>query len=341
MLASAQDVHAEPARFRFVWIRGAQAEQCPDGAAIARTVNERLGREVFSNDATSSVEGFIEHDAKGFRAHVYVRDERGALQGTRDLASEAAECWPISAAVTLAIALTIDPDAALGQHPSPIVPVVAPPPPPPALPPPAPEPIAPTPPASRFNAPTSVASPHPVEAPGPLATGSSSAVTTAGAVLAGGLLPGAAPGLMLASDIGVYRALRGAISIVYLPEEKTTARAGAFGFGLTAASLGACLSPLSSSRGRLVLCGDALAGSLHAVVYSLVPLVPGEHPWAGAALTAKGGLYIVGPLSIEAGGQLVVPITRNAFAIEGVSGTVFQQPPVAAIGFLGLALSIR
>jgi hypothetical protein len=36
---------------RLVWLRGAGADGCPEGAAVARAVSERLGMDVFSDAA--------------------------------------------------------------------------------------------------------------------------------------------------------------------------------------------------------------------------------------------------------------------------------------------------
>jgi hypothetical protein len=222
-----------PARsFRLVWVRGPGAEGCPDGGAIGKAVAARLGRDVLANDAPASIEGFIERQGATLHAHVYVRDQAGALQGTRDLNSHAVDCAPLSAAVTLAIALAIDPDAALTPHP-PATPA--------AVVPPAPEP-------PRFPERVIIREPPPpppptapAPAPPTPALRRPSAVTTASVLVAGGLLPKASPGLTLEEDLAVYHALHSALGIVYFPEERT--RDGSFGFGLTAATLGACLEP--------------------------------------------------------------------------------------------------
>ncbi|MGA7120005.1 MAG: hypothetical protein WBY94_07910, partial [Polyangiaceae bacterium] len=96
---------------RLVWVLGERTQGCADRATIARRVVARLGREVFSESAPRSVEGVVQHEGDRWDAHLYVRDGDGSLFGSRYLSSTAPDCSALDAAVTLAIALAIDPDA--------------------------------------------------------------------------------------------------------------------------------------------------------------------------------------------------------------------------------------
>ena len=112
------------------------------------------------------------------------------------------------------------------------------------------------------------------------------------------------------------------------------------GFGLTAASLGGCVEPWRGSGGDVAFCASALVGALHSVPYVLSPVAPGDEPWGAASLSARGRLRVVGPLSLEAGVELVVPITRDQFGIGSSSATAYQEAPVAGWGSVGVAVSI-
>jgi hypothetical protein len=324
---------------RLVWVRGTNAESCSDGPTIANAVSARLGESVFSDAAQMTIEGFIERDAGRWTARIFVRTASGNLVGSREMSSDAAGCAPIESAVTLAIALAIDPDAALR---SPGPPPTGRTPPSPTLLPPAAASCPPCP-AASGPAPT----PCPAPPLCPVATpragddvrrpATSSTVTLRG-VLAGGLLPSASPGVEVAGRLPVWGALQVAAGAILLPEVRTAE--ADLGFGLTAVWAGACADAWSGRWGAASLCAAAMLGAIHAVVYVLEPTTPGQQLWGGASVTPAIRVRIAGPLVAEAGGELVVPATRQQFTVGGRTGAAFQEPPVAGVGFLGLGLSI-
>jgi hypothetical protein len=126
--------------------------------------------------------------------------------------------------------------------------------------------------------------------------------------------------------------------VLYLPETKTSA--GDFAFGLTAAWVGGCAQAWGQRRVSIAACAEVLGGAIHAVVYDLVPLHPGDRFWAGASVVAQARWRIVGPLVAELGAQAIVPITRPPYGIAGGGGIVFQEAPVAGAAFAGLGVSI-
>jgi hypothetical protein len=123
-----------------------------------------------------------------------------------------------------------------------------------------------------------------------------------------------------------------------LPEVRTAA--GDFGFGLTAAWLGACAQAWGERAVALSACGKLFAGGIHAVVYALEPTQPGDRLWAAASVSAQIRVRVVGPLVAELGAEGLVPITRQPFLVHGQSGTVFQESVVGAAGFAGVGVSI-
>ena len=218
----------------------------------------------------------------------------------RNLTSDGVDCTGLDAAVMLAIALVLDPEAAL----RPPARATAPAPPPP---PPAPPDFPPPPPSCPVATPCPpVIPPAPVVAREPF-------TVTGRAVLAGGLLPTTAGGV--AVDLPVYRALHVSAGALFLPEVRTST--GNFGFGITAPWLGACAAPWRGSRFAVSFCEDLLLGAIHAVDYALVPTTPGDRFWGGAATEVDLRARLIGPLALEIGGELLFPLTRQEFTVEG------------------------
>jgi hypothetical protein len=340
--AGAAEPATAPSAVRLVWVRGERTENCDDRAGIARRVSARLGRDVFSDAAPRAIEGVVQHDGEHWAARLYLRDADGALVGSRNLTSDAPDCEPLEAAVTLAIALAIDPDAALRAPPT--VAQTA----PPAVesPRPAPAPIPPTaPPAAP--PPAAAPSPFPVPnrpqaSPEPLAPARSprrdGVRVTARGVIAAGLLPSASPGFAWSAETPAGRVVLGTAGVLYLPETRTAE--GDFAFGLTLAWLGACAQAWGERAVSLAVCGKVLLGAIHAVVYKLEPTEPGDRIWSGASLAGQARFRIVGPLVVELGAEMVVPFTRSRFMVSGGDAPVFQESAVGAVGFAGLGLSI-
>jgi hypothetical protein len=328
-VAARADTAAEES-VRLVWIRGPGSETCLASDALAERVSLRLGWQAFSDAARRRIEGFVQREGDRWVARIYARDSDGKLIGSRDLTSDAVDCAGLDAAVTLAIALVIDTWAGAALRPPPASVDTAP------APPPAPVAVSTAPPPAPPPCP--VTKPCPALATRDATRPRGESTITGRGVLAFGLLPVAAPGFAVAADLPAYRALHGTAGAVFLPEVRT--RTGDFGFGLTAASAGACAVPWQGSRAALSFCGDLLLGAIHAVVYDLVPTEPGDRFWAGLAATTKLRVRLVGPLAAELGAELVVPLARQPFLVVRETGTVFQESAVAAMGFVGAGVSI-
>ena len=347
--AAAADANAKPT-LRLVWVRGERTETCADGPTIGRRVSARLGRRVFSDAADRSIEGVIQHEGEHWDAHIYVRDAGGKLSGSRELTAEALDCAPIEAAATLAIALAIDPDAALGLPPSAAAPAVdvsmadLPEASLPARvePPKMTAPASPSPAASgsapRPDVPPADAACRDAGAPPPAPPRLRDASLTLRPLVALGLLPTASLGVALSGEISASRWVRGTAGALVLPEVRTAARD--FAFGLSAAWLGACAQPWEGRGWAIAACGKVYLGAIHAVVYALEPTDPGDRIWSGAALNVEARARLIGPLALEAGFEFVVPLTRQTFQVEGRPAAIFQEPAVAGLAFLGLGVTI-
>src|SRR5260370_634595 len=263
---------------RLVWVRGENTEGCSDGTSMARRVSTRLGKNAFREDAPTSIEGVIEREGQRWVAHLYIRGADGRIAGTRLLTSDGPDCDALDAAATLAVALAIDPEAAL--RPTPVRPVASSAEPTPAL-----ETstlAAPPPPASAIA---------PTASPGPAASHNRGA--TEGIVrglLATGLLPQASFGVALSTGVAVSRVVHVTTGALYLPEIHSGAE---FAFGLTAGSVGGCVHPWSRAVVGLSFCGEVLLGAIHSVVFVLEPAQPGDRLWVGAALSAQAGIRVL------------------------------------------------
>jgi hypothetical protein len=341
---------APAARFRLVWVRGERTDSCADGDAIRSRVTQRLGKDVFGEPAGRSIESVLQHEGDDWEVHIYVRAAGGQLAGSRMLTSHGPTCSAIEAAATLAIVLAIDPDGAIrastaastSAGATPVVVPSAPTPSPGAVPcPTVPAPIAP--PAPLCPAPPPAPPPPPpcpTERPCPTGSLPASSVTLdADAVVAFGLLPGVAPGVAIGVEVPVAGWLRATGGMRYLPEQEQHTSVGQFGFGMTSGWLGPCVRPRQDAVWGVSLCARAEVGAIHSVVYSLTPVLPGEKPWAGASVGGGIGARVVGPLRLTLHADMVVPITREPFVVQGQSVAAFQQAAATAVVGIGAGMS--
>lgn len=317
---------AGPEPVRFSWVRGEGAEGCADQQRIAEQVSARLGKSPFSADAPRSIEAVVSRAEHGYRAVIFVRGDGAGPVGTREIGSEAVGCGSIEAASVLAIALAIDPDAAL-RPPEPT--------PRPAPPAPLPAPAAPLPapplPAPFVMAPRPIAPPRTPVAPRDR-LGFSGLALRVGAGF--GLLPQITPGVALAGHVSLGSRVDLTAEALWMPEARTDdAR---FAFGLTALSLGACFVPVRADSVDLAACAALWGGALHAVVFDLEPASPGDYPWVAASAAPRLRVRLGPHVHLEAGAHLLFPITRPPFTVSGWKDPVFRQSPLAVLPFVGL-----
>jgi hypothetical protein len=334
VLASAS-VNAGGGTAQLEWARAEGAESCPSAAEVRRDLATRLGRDPFTPSASMSIEVMLTRTAneQEWRASLVVRAADGRTTGTRSLASTAPDCAPLAAATTLAVALSIDPDAKLAPAAarSPLVAI-------------------PTPPAPREEAParsTAEAPPStPSRPPAAADTVASpkereknvnvSVALRGGAAL--GVLPNIAPALGVAAGVDLRPRFEIHAGTWWLPEQRTDD--GQFGFGLTGLSAGACYHALDG-RGpfRVSGCADAIAGAIHAVVYELTPSHPGDRLWVALEPGVRVQIALVKPLSVELGAAMLVPLGRYTFTVGGRDASAFESATVGGIGHVGVGAS--
>jgi hypothetical protein len=311
---------------RLAWARADGGEACLSQSELGERVRARLGRDPFSEQGALSIEGWVRREGTRLRATLRVQGDAGHT-GERELDSEELDCAALGDAVVLAVALAIDPDAALrpperaaavddasGPLPPPPEPIGA----PVAAPPPAPQPV----PVAFSDA--------------PIERGVGGDLRVRGALHAG-TLPALAWGVALAGHVRFDQRLAAMLALVYLPEVRTDS--GRAAFGLTAGQLGGCVQPVSFRAGGLDACAGVEAGAIHAVSFGERPLEPGDKPWlAGFGLVQVWGV-VSEPWLVELGVGAGVPVLRHEFVVRGEPGRVFSPSSVVAQGFFGLGAS--
>jgi hypothetical protein len=154
-------------------------------------------------------------------------------------------------------------------------------------------------------------------------------------VLALGIIPGLAPGVLLSAEVG-SRSVRGHVGLLYLPE--TLADDPRFGFGLTTAAGGACGLMHPAGALELGLCGEIQVGAIHAVVRDADPIDPGDELWVAMALGSRLRIDVSLPVVFDVGVAAVVPVLERSFQLRGAEEPAFEPASVGGIGFIGVGM---
>jgi hypothetical protein len=313
----------ETPRVRFSFVRVGEASACTDESVLRSRVAERLGYDPFVEPAVQRIEGIVERGEPGWTARIFHRDLEGRSLGDRVLHTELESCADLDEAVVLAIALVIDPTRALAPADE-EEPVAQP------DPEPAPEPAPEPEPDQNANAEGAdpLATPEPTRLEGTLA-------------LHGGIALDLVPGLGATMDVeGSIRIaalpLHIVVGFLYAPETRTDD--DQFGFGIAAGTLGASLvwteGPLS-----ILPTLKLLIGAIHAVVYELSPVEPGDQPWLGITLDLTARIELIRWIFLDVSLSATAPLTRQIFEVEGRTGVVFEEPIVIPGARAGLGLN--
>lgn len=282
---------------------------CPDAQALTDSVTGRLGYDPFVGGSAEGgdlrISVHFARTADGVTGLVEAFDAAGAPRGEKKIASRRGDCGEVAQAVTLTIAILLDPRTGLVARPLPS--------------PPEPDPLAPVP----GDQPPSP-SPPAAEAPAIVPRVRAGFLGTIGAE------PG--PSLAARAGFGVgHRAwtldaeFRGD-----LPRDATGGDKRATS-GLLLGALVPCLR-----RSVLEVCAVVAIGALRTEVSSgSPPTVTTLHAAAGprvGAVLPLGGIFA---LVLDAEG--LVSLTRTSVRVDGVE--VWSPPPVSA--GLGAALEVR
>jgi hypothetical protein len=301
--------------FRFAWVRGAAAEHCPSEREMTERVKARLGRDPFDDAAPRVIEGSVTHADGQWLLELRVRDENGALLGERSLGTSGEDCASLAEAGTLAVVLTIDPNA---SHDEAAARALAAPPSKPPLPAAAPLPCPPIP----------KSAPPP---PCPTCAGRGFETSlSAHALGTAGSLPRVAAGVQLGGELG-WESVRFGVGAYFVP---TVAHAGEhMSFGLTSAVLSGC----ARIAGPLELCALVDAGVMRVSAEELAAVEPGEYPWLAAGLGPRVGFDATENLRFELAGVVFAPFARHRFVVRGLDEE-FQASPVGGRLWLGARL---
>ena len=301
------------------WVRLPGADSCVATQDLAKDVEGLLGRSVFvsASHADVSVEGRIEPKPRGgFRAAIVIRDDQGALLGTREIEGEGA-CGPMREQLALVIAVMIDPDA-IGRPsppPSPVPPPTPTPTPTPPLAPPVPAREPPTRPKPRWH-------------------------LDAGASLAGeaGLLPHATLGARADALLTPPRWIPLEGYGVLWPYDD--ASKGAANGSFTLALVGGGLCPLHFLSERVLLYGCA-SGILGLVWSSGNGSPNGASPVLAAEVEGRLGFHVGGPFVARVGIAAVIPILRDSYVGPPTASNppLYRMSVVAGTADLGMGFA--
>jgi hypothetical protein len=329
LLLIAAPARAENARTSSLsWVRLPGAESCVATQALARAVEERLGRETFVSAAQAdvSVEGRIDKKPRGWHAVLTVRDAQGQLLGTREIDRPDASCDAMTQPVALVIAVMIDPDAESRPKP------------PPPLPPPA---APPAPEVKVIVQREEVLVPAPPEKPLFRFEGSAALMGSAG------YLPNVGVGL---GAVGMIEP-RAAIPFIgmgsYWFDSTASAEQGAStSFQLLLLGSGFC--PLwhhaRNGRGHLYGCGVGHLGLMRVHSSGFATSAGNDmRVVLDGGLEARATVLVVKPFVLRFGASGVIPLIRDTFTYNRADGTqarIFRMAPVAGLMDVGLGMEL-
>ncbi|WP_437649502.1 hypothetical protein [Sorangium sp. So ce362] len=326
------------------WVRLAGAEvQCPSASRFRAEISRRLGREIVTTGKVASIEAVVQGQPGAWSATIRTQLCDGAPPTVREFSDHGLSCDGIVAAAAVHIMLTTDPEAGLAppaDAPPPPVAEAPPSPPPPAAvrPPSPPEAVRSPEPPFPWPAETRAA-PPPAEGPPP------AEISVAWRGFASvGIVPSPGAGVALSGEWSILPRWTLETGALWLPEQHATRRT--FAFGLTAGWLGGCLEMVRSRSLVFGLCGRVVAGAIYAVIYgdeqitpTILPTDVGSRAWLSLGAGTRLGVRIVGPLRLETGIDLFVPMTRYSFQLQDGQPAGFQQPAVAGAAFGGVGVT--
>jgi hypothetical protein len=332
---------ATPRSFALNWVRRPGAESCPTAAELARQIDERLGRRVFSSPSTAEflVEAWVarqEEPARGWLASIAVYAANGVETGRRELTSDDSSCAKLAEASVLAIALMVDPEAAEAERM--------------------------TAPASKHAEQERTVAPAVWAASAPQISVSKEqgaklsptrpaestpqpafrAQLSAGAVLLSGLLPGAAAGIVAAvrarppaSSFAV--ALSGAY---YFKNAREYSPGKGARFNTWYLGVAPCWTPAQPFLVEPWLCVGAELGALNATGYGFQEAVSVQRSWLlNGAFEGHALIHLSPRWAASASAGLIVPLRRETFdvAIGAEREELFRASALAARFALGLS----
>jgi hypothetical protein len=313
------------------WVELPGAEACGGAPAMARAVEDRLGRHAIVSPAEAdlSIEARVERSQHPtlWHAVLRLRTADGRTLGVRELNSAAEDCDELRSAVAIAAALMIDPHAAMrskSQPPSP--PPVAPAPSSTSTPPPPGE-VAPAPAAPAAQPPPAIASPPQIvvqgtEAPGPT-LGSSGRVPwrvepSASFALGFGVLPSVSTGARIGVAVTPPSLWTLEAFGVAWSDQTVPAGSGAqVRLSVTEAGLGICPIRIGGDRrASLTVCGGVEVAVFESVSQGFETPKTSVDPSVRVVLPARLTFPVLRAVAVRVGGDLGLALTRDQFVYE-------------------------
>jgi hypothetical protein len=311
------DAHAAEAhRFSFSSEALPGAESCA-ASGLPRAVEDRLGRKVFDSPAAADLRIGARVERSGepaiWRATISLLDRGGLLVGSRELQSEASDCADLHDSLVLAVALMIDLEAPESPHPS-------------------------SPPSAQPDVEPHRSSPAPAAA-------SWRVDVELSAVAASGLLPtmpfgGAVRARVAFDDFWSAEAY----SLGFLPATAAADRGASADFSLVLGGLAGCRLAFRSGGGnRFDLCTGFEAGAIGVQGHGF----DASSPHTSGVIDAVVQGSLLAPLgsrvALRLGAALDIPLVRTRFQYTdaGTKQELYQRPPVAETGELGLVVMLR
>jgi hypothetical protein len=305
------------------WTRGEGAASCLSEVELASRVRSRLGRDPFAPVGSRTIEGHVVRTAAGFEADLGVRSATDEVIGQRRVSTQGADCSSLGGAVTLAIVLTIDPDAHVDPGQASASFPIDEPPSPPALP-------LPPPPACTENVARWSASPCPPPPPQQAQPGT--LIAAAGAL---GPLPQVAPGVVLDVTLPTWP-LAVVFGARFLFPMQTDD--GHLQVGLDTLGLSGCWRMVSSSSSIFGLCLGGEGGVTTVVARDLTPVSPGPYPWFALTAGLRFTLRSSSLVRFQGGASALLPLIRQEFQVDSAGVPGFQSSVVGALLFAGAEL---
>jgi hypothetical protein len=317
----------QQASVRLDYERKDGASACPDAAAVASSVGERLGYEPFDAAAPDTVKVTVSKKDRGLQARIEMLGSDGKAKAERVLSSRRSDCTDLAGTMVLAIAIAIDPFRATAPPP-----VTADPPPrPPAEPTTIPEPPPPR--ETERETIPSIVVVAPPPPPPPAESPRRPIVARAAAGLVGGI--GSAPVRNLGMTVGVGVG-RGDLSIdlegrADLPAS-VPLQVGKVSTSLLVASLVPCV------HWRIVAgCGLLTGGALRAAGHGLVDSRQVTDPYLAIGARIALETKVAGKLYANAHADASAPLITTELRVGGEE--LWTTPPLSFLAGLGLGVA--
>jgi len=315
----------QQASVRLDYERKEGASTCPEAAAVASSVAERLGYEPFDAAARDTVKVRVVKADRGLQARLELVGVDGKPKAERVLSSRRSDCGDLAATMALAIAIAIDPFRANAPPP---VNDTRPPPEPIIVPEKAPREKEPAP------VPSVVVAAPPPPSPPPAIEPARTPVTARAAIgMVGGI--GAAPvrNLGLTVAVGVRREaltidLEGRADLpASIPLE-----VGDVSTSLLVASLVPCV------HWRMIAgCAVVTAGALRAAGHGLVDSRQVTDPYLALGARLAAEVRMTGKLYLVAHADASAPMITTELRVGGEE--LWTTPPLSFLAGLGLGVS--